>query len=71
MLAGPEEATVVGNLLVQAIALGEIASLAEAREVVRASFEPKTYEPAPSAEWQEARGRFAQLRSDTGLEVSA
>ncbi len=55
----------------QAIALGEIASLAEAREVVRASFAPTTYEPAPSAEWQEARGRFAQLLSDTGLEVSA
>ena len=71
VVAGPEEATVVGNLLVQAIALGEISSLAEAREVVRASFEPTTYEPARSAEWQEARGRFAQLRSDTGLEVSA
>lgn len=71
VLAGPEEATVVGNLLVQAIALGEIASLAEAREVVRASFEPTTYEPARSAEWQEARARFAQLQSDTGLEVSA
>jgi rhamnulokinase len=71
VLAGPEEATVVGNLLLQAIALGEIASIAEAREVVRASFEPTTYEPARSAEWQEARGRFAQLQSDTGLKVSA
>ena len=45
VLAGPEEATLLGNLLVQAIALGEIASLAEAREVVRASFEPTRYEP--------------------------
>lgn len=71
VLAGPEEATLIGNLLVQAIALGEIASLAEARDVVRASFEPTMYEPATSAEWQEARGRFAQLRTDTGLEVSA
>ena len=44
-LAGPEEATLVGNLLVQAMALGEIASLAEAREVVRASFAPTVYEP--------------------------
>ena len=40
VLAGPEEATLLGNLLVQAIALGEIASLEEAREVVRASFAP-------------------------------
>ncbi len=71
VLAGPEEATLLGNLLVQAIALGEIASLAEARDVVRASFEPTRYEPSPSAEWEDARGRFAQLRSDAGLEVSA
>ena len=42
---GPVEATVVGNLLVQAIALGELGSLEEAREVVRASFEPASYEP--------------------------
>ncbi len=55
----------------QAIALGEIGSLAEARDVVRASFGPTTYEPAPSSEWQEARGRFAQLRSVEALEVSA
>ena len=45
VLAGPEEATLLGNLLVQAIALGEIGSLAEARDVVRASFEPTAYEP--------------------------
>ena len=64
VLAGPEEATVLGNLLVQAIALGEIASIDEAREVVRASFEPRTYLPSGSAEWQEARERF-------GLEVAA
>ena len=40
VLAGPEEATLVGNLIAQAIALGELASLEEAREVVRSSFEP-------------------------------
>ena len=61
VLAGPEEATVLGNLLVQAIALGEIASLAEARDVIRASFEPITHEPSHSSEWKEARERFAQM----------
>ena len=68
VVAGPEEATVVGNLLVQAMALGEIGSLQEARDVVRASFEPVVYEPAPDAGWQEARARFAGLASDAGLE---
>jgi rhamnulokinase len=61
VLAGPAEATLIGNLLVQAIALGELSSLAEGREVVRGSFAPTTYEPAPDAAWREARERFAGL----------
>lgn len=69
--AGPVEATVVGNLLVQAMALGEIATLREAREVVRASFEPVVYEPAFSAGWEEARARFAEVSHGAGLEVGA
>jgi rhamnulokinase len=59
--AGPEEATLLGNLLVQAIALGEIGSIAEGREVVRASFAATVYEPAASQAWDEARHRFAEL----------
>ena len=69
VFAGPEEATVVGNLLVQAMALGEIGSLQEAREVVRASFDPVVYEPAADAGWQEARERFAGLAAGAGLET--
>jgi rhamnulokinase len=61
LVAGPEEATLVGNLLVQAMALGELSTLAEAREVVRASFAPTTYEPAGSERWREARERFDRL----------
>jgi rhamnulokinase len=71
VLAGPEEATLVGNLLVQAITLGELGSLREARDVVRASFEPVVYEPELSAGWQEARARFAQLSNGAGLEEGA
>ena len=61
VIAGPEEATLVGNLLVQAMALGEIASLDEAREVVRRSFVPTTYEPSASQEWSDAQMRFSGL----------
>jgi rhamnulokinase len=71
VLAGPEEATLFGNLLVQAMALGEIGSLDEARDVVRTSFAPITYEPGRSADWQEARARFALLRDESAIEVSA
>ena len=71
VLAGPEEATVLGNLLVQAMALGEIASLDEARAVVHASFAPARFEPKGSADWREARERFAQLCDEPAVEVSA
>jgi rhamnulokinase len=70
VVAGPEEATVVGNLLVQAIALGELASVADARDVVRASFAQRVHDPSAAAEWREARDRFAALL-DTPVEVSA
>jgi rhamnulokinase len=61
VVAGPAEATTIGNLLVQAIALGELSSLDEARAVVRASFEPQTYEPDGSDAWREARARLGQI----------
>jgi rhamnulokinase len=60
VVAGPAEATVIGNLVVQAIALGELASLEEARSVVRASFEQTVHEPQDSAAWREARERQVQ-----------
>ena len=52
--AGPKEATAIGNLLVQAMADGMIASLTELREVVRRSFPPVVYEPRQGARWDEA-----------------
>jgi rhamnulokinase len=61
VLAGPEEATLVGNMLVQAMALGELATLADARTVVSESFAVKTYEPSGGGEWAEARERFRRL----------
>jgi rhamnulokinase len=61
VLAGPVEATLVGNLLVQAIALGELASVAEGRELVRRSFSPAVYEPDAEPAWHDARERFASL----------
>ncbi len=72
VLAGPEEATVIGNLLVQAMALGELGSLGEVRDVVRASFAPTVHEPSASAEWAVARERLAALvSSGRALEVGS
>jgi rhamnulokinase len=61
VLAGPAETTLIGNLLVQAMALGEIGSLTEARDVVRRSFAPVVYEPESAPAWREARERFTAL----------
>jgi rhamnulokinase len=54
VIAGPVEAAALGNALVQAMALGELASLAEARGLIRASFELQRYEPRASSGWDEA-----------------
>jgi rhamnulokinase len=59
VVSGPVEATALGNLLTQVKADGELASLAEMREVVRASSEVQRFEPAA---WNEAAVKFAGLR---------
>ena len=61
VIAGPVEATAIGNVLVQAIALGHLDSLASLRRVVRESFEVERFEPAASERWDEARARFSAL----------
>ncbi len=61
IIAGPTECTALGNILVQAIAQGHVASLAAARKVVRNSFEVKTIKPTAKAEWDEAFTRFEKL----------
>lgn len=61
VVAGPVEATAIGNLMVQALGLGEVGSLDEARQVVRESFVPEHYAPGPSDGWDAAYERFCQL----------
>jgi rhamnulokinase len=61
VLAGPAEATLFGNVLVQAMALGEISSLEEGRDIVRRSMTPVVYDPTANTGWREARERFAAL----------
>jgi len=58
VIAGPVEATAIGNILMQAIGLKHLGSLAEARSVVRTSFTPEVYEPQKAAGWNEAYSRL-------------
>jgi len=59
--AGPVEATVIGNVLVQAVAAGRFASLANARRYVGEHAQPKTYEPRASPAWTEAAHRYEEI----------
>ena len=61
VLAGPVEATAIGNVLVQALGLRALNSLAEARAVVKCSFEVKTFEPRHPEAWEAPYARYQKL----------
>ena len=58
VVAGPVEATAIGNAMMQAIADGAIASVQEARQVIRSSFDVVQYEPSASDAWETAFQRL-------------
>lgn len=62
VIAGPVEATAIGNIAVQAVATGHLASLTEARQLIRRSFEVTVYEPGDSGPWDEAYERYINLQ---------
>jgi len=61
VFAGPVEATACGNILVQALAMGQLESLAALRKVVADSFPVLEYQPQNSADWDRAFVRFGEL----------
>jgi rhamnulokinase len=71
LIAGPVEATALGNLIVQAIAAGELGGVADGRAAVAASVTLETYEPRPGSAWDAALSRLrdmaATLRTSEGV----
>ena len=63
VVAGPIEATAIGNVLVQAMGRGLVGSLEKVREIVRNSFDLVTYQPRESRAVDEAYRRFKQIAS--------
>ena len=61
VLAGPVEATAMGNVLTQALAHGRVSSLAQIRAVVAESVRPVEYHPRDPEAWAAALGRFTAL----------
>ncbi|MHC4424161.1 MAG: rhamnulokinase [Planctomycetota bacterium] len=64
VIAGPIEATASGNILMQAKATGQIKTLAEARQIVRNSFELKEYQPQEISLWQEQYEKSLAIKID-------
>jgi rhamnulokinase len=62
VIAGPVEATAIGNILLQAIALGQVSSLTDGRALIRRSFDVTAYHPQNHLAWDEAYSRYLTLR---------
>lgn len=65
VLAGPEEATAIGNLMVQAAGLGVVPSLQAAMPMIRSSFPIAEYKPRDADAWREAYARFRGIVQDS------
>jgi rhamnulokinase len=61
VIAGPSEATAIGNIMVQAMAAGAVRDLAEVREVVRQSFPLVVIEPRAESDWMAAYARYREV----------
>lgn len=59
--AGPTEATAIGNLMMQAKAVGAVNSLGEIRDVIKNSSEVVKYNSSPKLDWEAAYKRFEKL----------
>ena len=64
VLAGPSEATALGNVVAQMIARGDLASLGEGRALIRDSFEIGEFIPGDTAAWDAKAARFEKLLSN-------
>lgn len=61
VIAGPIEATALGNIVLQLIALGEIDSIDEGRKIIAETEKVKTFDCLHTPEWDEAYERFCNI----------
>jgi sugar (pentulose or hexulose) kinase len=61
IVAGPVEATSIGNIIMQLYALGEVRSLSDGRSLIRRSFETKIFTPGNTSAWDAAYARFQKV----------
>jgi rhamnulokinase len=61
VVAGPSEATAMGNIMLQAKALGAVNNLNDMREIIRTSVNPETVMPDKGKIWEEAYQQFTAI----------
>jgi len=61
VVAGPAEATAVGNIMIQALSAGKVDSIESVRDMISASFDLRIYDPAGSEEWERHYDRFKRV----------
>ncbi|MDH3981331.1 MAG: FGGY-family carbohydrate kinase, partial [Kiritimatiellaceae bacterium] len=63
VVIGPIEATAIGNLTTQMLAVGDVQSLAEGRKIIRDSFadESQIFEPTDARIWEEALTKWRNI----------
>jgi rhamnulokinase len=66
--AGPVEATVIGNVLIQAIRNGRFKCLSEARDYIATNIQLKKFAPCLSSSWEEAAHRYAAIEEKYATE---
>lgn len=60
VVVGPTEATAIGNIITQAVAMNEVKGLWEGRKIIARSFDIETYTPSGQVEWQPTYARFKE-----------
>ena len=60
VIAGPVEATALGNVAMQMLATGAVSNLAEARRIIEHSFPVERFEPAAADRWNAQYRRFRE-----------
>jgi rhamnulokinase len=64
VVAGPVEATALGNIAMQMLATGTVASITEARQIIDRSFPVERFEPRTASRWHREYERFRQYLAD-------
>ena len=67
VLAGPVEATALGNIAMQLLATGTVRSLAEARGIIEQSFPVERFDPVATDRWTGHYSRFQEYREVMGV----